>query len=80
MHKPLVHSAYMTAKQWRMKQAMHTETPSGLTAAWNRGKNLADSGGSELQMRDAMERCESQAAACHLRAGFEAALLKAYKL
>lgn len=70
----------MTAKQWRMKQAMHTETPSGLTAAYNRGKRLAESGGSEGQMHEAMQRCKSSGLADQLKAGFEAALLKAYRL
>ena len=70
----------MTAKQWRMKQAGHTETPSGLTAAWNRGKKLAQAGGSEGQMYEAMERCNSTDAANQLKAGYEAELVKIYKL
>ena len=63
-----------------MKQAMHTETPSGLTAAWARGKALAKAGGSEGQMYEAMQRCASTAAAEQLKAGYEAALLAIYKL
>ena len=63
-----------------MKQAMHTETPSGLTAAWQRGKKLAEAGGNEGRMYEAMQRCKSQDMANQLKAGFEAALVKAYKL
>jgi len=70
----------MTQKQWRIKQAMHTDTPAGLTAAWNRGKKLAEAGGNEGQMYEAMQRCKSQDMANHLRAGFEDALVKKYSL
>lgn len=63
-----------------MQRAGHTDTPSGLTAAWNRGKALAEAGAGESLMYAAMERCRSKNMAEQLKAGFEAALEERYKL
>lgn len=63
-----------------MRNAMHADTPSGLTAAWNRGKKLAEAGGNEREMYEAMERCRSRDMADQLKAGFEAALAERYKI
>lgn len=64
----------------RMKRAMHADTPAGLMAAYARGRKLAEAGGNEGQMYEAMQRCKSRDMADQLKAGFEAALQKAYKL
>lgn len=70
----------MNARQWRMKQAGHTETQSGLTAAWNRGKKLAQDGGNELDLNKAMERCSTTNIAAHLKEGYLSQLAAIYKL
>jgi hypothetical protein len=70
----------MTPKQFRMKKAGHTETPSGLTAAFRRGRELAETGAGELSFNEALSRCMSAGAKSQLSAGYHAALARRFKL
>lgn len=70
----------MNPKQYRMKMLSHVDTPSGLHAAFRRGKALAESGAGELAFNEALNRCKTPDARSQLAAGYHAALSRRYKL
>lgn len=70
----------MTPKQYRMKKLGHTDTPSGLNAAYRRGKALAESGAGELALNEALNRCMTPDSRSQLSAGYSDALARRYKL
>jgi hypothetical protein len=70
----------MTPKQFRMKRAGHTDTPSGLDAAFRRGRKLGESGAGELALNEALSRCMSPDSRRQLSDGYNAALAARYNL
>jgi len=60
----------VTAAQFRRACAGHTETPSGLTAAFERGRKLASTGVGTYDLKSARKRCRSAAAAEQFESGF----------
>lgn len=70
----------MTPKQYRMKKLGHTDTPSGLDAAYRRGGALAEAGAGELALNEALNRCMTADARTMLADGYHASLARRYKL
>ncbi len=69
----------MNAKQFKQARR-HTDTPSGLDAAYRRGVALAKSGAGELAMFEACDKCRSADSAKMLRSGYENQLLQSYRV
>jgi len=70
----------MTPKQFRMKMAGHSDTPSGLDAAYRRGTELAKTGGGELALNEALSRCHTKDTRSQLALGYHNELARRYKL